>query len=91
MGGARAMKTPAKLREALDRIESLERRVRELEARPAVQFWPVVLQPAPVVAPPLPPSWPWWQPTEPFYGPFTRDQTVQPLGAPGTFICEAQS
>ena len=65
------------------RMADLERRVKELEARPV---WPtVILQPYVPPAMPLyqPNVYPWPQPTI-IWG---SSQTVEPFMAPGTFTC----
>ena len=83
------------------RCDDLERRVRDLEARPVIPtIW---IQPAPPALPvpnPWPPLGPPWGPFyigDPVPNPFApsvypltqgaHDQTVQPFGALGTFIC----
>lgn len=62
-----------------ERLAELERRVRELEARPIVPW--IIIQPSTPL--PIQPSIPWWQPTPlPFY---VGDHVVPPFGTPGTF------
>jgi hypothetical protein len=53
---------------AKKRIEDLERRVRDLEAR---QYWPtIVIQPAPVLSPQILPWYPWAPAPLPYAEPY---------------------